>query len=106
MKDRINIDGIWYVRETPKMDLLFYRGCEFQTEKFVFDFSVGDSFYLLKLKNRNDGREVLWDNEDMIKALSEEDESWYNVALEGLEDVDELEVLIEFLKILKQKGWL
>ena len=106
MKDRINIDGTWYVREAPKLDLLFYNGCEFQTEKFAFDFSAGESFCLLKVKNRNDGRDVLWDNEDMIKALAEEDEAWSDVALEVLEDVNELKALIGFLKILKQKGWL
>ena len=106
MKDRININGEWYVREAPELDLLFYKGCEFQTEKFAFDFSAGDSFTLLKVKGRNDNTKELWDNEDMIKALAEEDEAWSDVALEVLEDANELKALIEFLKILKQKGWL
>lgn len=106
MKDRINIDGEWYVREVPEMNLLFYKGCEFQTERFLFEFSLGDSFCFLKVKNRNDGREVLWDNEGMIKALAKEDEDWSDVALEVLEDANELKALIEFLKILKQKDWL
>jgi len=48
MKDRINIDGEWYVREAPELDLLFYKGCEFQTEKFLFVIFVGRIFLFPK----------------------------------------------------------
>ena len=106
MKDRINIDGTWYVREAPELDLLFYKGCEFQTEKFLFEFSLGDSFCFLKVKGRNNDTDVIWDSEGMIKALAEEDEAWSDVAIEVLKDTSELKALIGFLKILKQKGWI
>lgn len=50
--------------------------------------------------------EEAWDNEDMIKGLAEGDEDWSDVAIEVLKDSNELKSLTEFLKILKQKGWL
>jgi hypothetical protein len=106
MKDRINIDGTWYVREAPKLDLLFYKGCEFQTEKFLFEFSLGESFYFLKVKGRNDDTDVLLDNEEMIKELPEGHDGWRQVVSDILQDEAEVDNLIEFLKILKQKGWL
>lgn len=120
-KSRIQIDGVWYVREDSIKpsdfefnikDITFYKGCVYENETSCFDVSKLDNYPdTLSIKytdkrpsDREDWTEHDWDNVSWIKGLIEENP-------ESIQEIDDLEesdikVLIRILQHLKQIDWI
>jgi len=120
-KSRIQINGVWYVREDSIKpsdfefnikDITFYKGCVYENETSCFDVSKLDNYPdTLSIKytdkrpsDREDWTEHDWDNVSWIKGLIEENP-------ESIQEIDDLEesdikVLIRILQHLKQIDWI
>ena len=120
-KTRIQVDGVWYVREDSIKpsdfefnikDITFYKGCVYENETSCFDVSKLDNYPdTLSIKytdkrpsDREDWTEQDWDNVSWIKGLIEENP-------ESIQEIDDLEesdikVLIRILQHLKQIDWI
>ena len=120
-KTRIQVDGVWYVREDSIKpsdfefnikDITFYQGCVYENETSCFDVSKLDNYPdTLSIKytdkrpsDREDWTEHDWDNVSWIKGLIEENP-------ESIQEIDDLEesdikVLIRILQHLKQIDWI
>jgi len=120
-KSRIQINGVWYVREDSIKpsdfefnikDITFYKGCVYENETSCFDVSKLDNYPdTLSIKytdkrpsDREDWTEHDWDNVSWIKGLIEENP-------ESIQEIDDLEesdikILIRMLQHLKQIGWI
>jgi len=120
-KSRIQVDGVWYVREDSIKpsdfefnikDITFYKGCVYENETSCFDVSKLDNYPdTLSIKytdkrpsDREDWTEHDWDNVSWIKGLIEENP-------ESIQEIDDLEesdikVLIRILQHLKQIDWI
>jgi len=120
-KSRIQINGVWYVREDSIKpsdfefnikDITFYKGCVYENETSCFDVSKLDNYPdTLSIKytdkrpsDREDWIEHDWDNVSWIKGLIEENP-------ESIQEIDDLEesdikVLIRILQHLKQIDWI
>lgn len=99
MENRIEINGVWYVREDAiddpldhledeEMDLTFSEECTFETDKYCFvasrirrDGSSNDEFYPdisitftdKRSGNRDIWKEEYWDNNNWFKGILEGD---------------------------------
>ena len=71
--DRIQINGVWYVRETleeeEQVDAVFYQGCVAENDKYCFDATrlkedskEFDIKVTYKKGSRSEWKEYLWDN--------------------------------------------
>ena len=120
-KTRIQVDGVWYVREDSIKpsdldfnikDITFYKGCVYENETSCFDVSKLDNhpdtlsikYTDKRYSDREDWTEHDWDNVAWIKGLIEENP-------ESIQEIDDLEesdikVLIRILQHLKQIDWI
>jgi len=130
-KSRIQVDGVWYVREDSIKpsdfefnikDITFYKGCVYENETSCFDVSKLDNYPdTLSIKytdkrpsdqsnlfnvesTKEDWIEHDWDNISWINGLIEENP-------ESIQEIDDLEesdvkILIRMLQHLKQIGWI
>ena len=118
MKDRILINGVWYVRETgPTLDTSDITECEtctYETDEYCWEASriknPEGSFYEdidIKFtdKRSDPSKEDHWDNNLWFKGVFNGDEESLK---EAYDEMDEYGVTIFqlFLKYLINKGWL
>jgi hypothetical protein len=123
IEDRIQIDGIWYVKEEPiKLDPTHFEGYAVENDDFCFEsirtfmYDVSGTKYKIglysdidiKCVDKRDGRdnwkEHIWDNNKwMIDVLENDPDS-----LKELPDMgsNNIQFLQAFLQHLKDKGWL
>ena len=131
MNARIEINGIWYVREDTindllchledeEMDLTFSEECCYETNKYCFVASrirkdEGDEFYPLEAitftnkrsGDRDNWKEEYWDNNNWLKGILEGNP-------ESLKSLDEeMDICLQgkkqlkgFLNRLVEKEWL
>ena len=131
MNARIEINGIWYVREDTindllchledeEMDLTFSEECCYETKKYCFVASrirkdEGDEFYPLEAitftnkrsGDRDNWKEEYWDNNNWLKGILEGNP-------ESLKSLDEeMDICLQgkkqlkgFLNRLVEKEWL
>jgi hypothetical protein len=130
MENRIQINGVWYVMETPEHKnpisyeidedkLTYSQSCVYENEKYCFeatrifqDYDLG-KFYtdILDIeftdKRGGKGKWVIekWDNLLWFDGILERDE-YLIESIGKLMCHEGIETLISFLKILKNKGWL
>ena len=113
--DRIQINGVWYIRETPEeqVDAVLYQGCVAETEKHCFDATRlrGDSEQFdikVTFKNalpRSDWKEDRWNNVNFYKGVFNGDPDALNSLRESIDDEAEIKYFISFLQILKDNNW-
>lgn len=118
MKDRIQIDGVWYIRETePKPEFIdvqihtslsaHYENEDYSWEAIRMYKDDNETLYKdfdVKFTNKNIKQEDYWDNPIWIKDVYENKPHSIN---EALEDMDENGVkhFRSFLNELKKIGW-
>jgi len=114
--DRIQINGVWYIRETPEeqeqVDAVLYQGCVAETEKHCFDATrlredseEFDIKVTYKKGSRSEWKEDLWDNTNFLKGVFNGDPDALNSLRESIDDEAEIKYFISFLQILKDNNW-
>ena len=131
MENRIEINGVWYVREdaitdsldhleVEEMDLIFTEECHYETDKYCFVASRiridgGDEFYPdiaieftdKRSPNRDTWKEEYWDNNNWFKGILEgKAESIVSLDVETDICPQGKKQLIGFLNRLVEVGWL
>lgn len=131
-KDRIQIDGEWYVKESTltstntntlalpieidESEPTFFRGCVFEDDTFCFEATNltdkdGDIYGGLEIEVTNK-KEPDWqnkpkeyiDNEKFLVSLLDNDEESIDEVLKFL-DASQASYLIAFVKFLRDRGW-
>jgi hypothetical protein len=130
VNDRIEINGVWYVREdaitdsldhleSEEMDLIFSEECCYETDKYCFIASRirkdEDGFYPdidIKFTDKRSGsrdtwKEEYWDNNNWFKRILEGDPE----SVESLDKETELckegkRQFKRFLNRLVEEGWI
>ena len=131
MENRVEINGVWYVREdaitdpidhleAEEMELIFSEECSYETKKYCFVASRirkdgGDEFYpdisITFTDKRNDDRdnwkEEHWDNNNWFKGILE-GKAESIVSLDEETDIcpQGKRQLKGFLNRLVEEGWL
>jgi hypothetical protein len=125
-KDRIQINGKWYVAEQPEEDvefdsgdLTFFRGCVYETDSSCFEFSnltneEGEPYgsdlsfsveYTDKrFKDRKDWKIDYWDNVNWFMGLIQGNPDSLH-ELESIVDKEDAKLLIAALRHLKTLEW-
>jgi len=131
MENRIEINGVWYVREDAindsldnleeeEMDLTFTEECHYETDKYCFVASRmrkdgGDEFYpdiTIEFTDKRSGdrdtwKEDYWDNNNWFKGIIEgKAESIVSLDVETDICPQGKKQLIGFLNRLVEVGWL
>lgn len=119
IKDRIQIDGVWYVKEDNredepiKLDVVETQGCLVENDDFCYEATriANDKggFYdgvdiKVTDKREKPWKEDYWDNNNWMRGVLEYNpESW-----KELPDLDgkNIKFLQAFLQYLKDKEWL
>lgn len=122
-KNRIQIDGVWYVRETeaPKSitidpsDLTKTQTLTYENNKYCWEAiriykDDGESFYDTVNINFTDKRtdpwkEDYWDNNDWFIGVYENNKEDLEEARKAM-DAEGIAHFQAFLKCLKEEGWL
>lgn len=118
-KDRIQIDGVWYVREDNiedepiKLEVVETQGYLVENTNFSYDATriANDKggFYdgvdiKVTDKRQKPWKEDHWDNSNWMRGVLEYNpESWKELPDLGSEDI---KFLMAFLQYLKDKEWL
>jgi len=117
-KQRIFVDGAWYVKEEDLdksivLDPIHYEGIVVEDHEFCFkaeriqksnlDFYDAIDFYVTN-KTVQPWKEDTWDNNKFLLGILEGDEE----CMESLGDFTHhgISFLTKFLETLKEKGWL
>ena len=118
-KDRIQIDGVWYVKEDNqndepiKLEVVETQGCLVENTNFSYEATrIGNDeggFYdgvdiKVTDKREKPWKEDHWDNNNWMRGVLEYDsQSWKELPDLGGEDT---KFLMAFLQYLKDKEWL
>jgi len=125
MEDRIQINGVWYIKEEPdaipepqkELDLSYFLSCIHETKNYVFeairtydDFEKGKFFSnFLDIKFTDKRTEPwkidTWDNSTWLLGVHHNDKSALTDAFE-LMDGEGVRELKDFIRELINKGWL
>jgi hypothetical protein len=116
-KDRIQINGVWYVKERTKSEITpnYFLGAIIEKDEYCFEGSVllkDDSIWEGTFSiEYTDKRQSLtesdfWDNQSFIEGILNRDNEQINVLTMSMGmSKDTIEDLIAFLRCLKDKGW-
>lgn len=113
MQDRIQVNGIWYVREEERQIEVFeYKCLMYENEKFVFEASIDEETNRLDLievtnKQVKPWKEKTWDSLGFFRGcLERHPDSMLSLRTEeGFSD-DDFETFIAFLKEIQKRGYL
>ena len=126
-KERIQIDGEWYVKEIPTIpvesielsDLTFTEECIYETDDYCWITSklarthhtpelIGTDYYEginIKFINKNTGVEEYWDNSKWILGVYHKDPKSIKEAKESM-SIKGIETFRQYVKSLIVIGWL
>jgi hypothetical protein len=115
-KDRIQIDGVWYVKEfQPEINIINFIGCVYENDEYCWE---ATKIYEDDAKTLYPGVDIkftdkrvkpwkveYWDNNIWIKAIHDGEPQTLAEAKEDMsnEGVNEFR---QFVKILIEKGWI
>lgn len=131
MENRIEINGVWYVKEDSientlnnieeELDLSFNIECVYENSQYVFvasrlhedgldsDFYDGISinFTDKRFEDREDWTEDHWDNELFFKGILERDKGSIETLRNEIGMCENgIKILIQFLTQLREIGWI
>lgn len=118
--ERININGVWYVREDSiqenrrdNIEIYDYIGCECDTSNYSWEAirlykDNSETFYediSIKFTDKRKKEDDYWDNNNFLKGILENDPESMKALRDSLDDngVEDFKI---FLSVLKEKGWL
>ena len=118
--ERIEINGVWYVRENTKENIILdpthFDGCVVENDNFAFEATRifkddGTPYEGLtiectdkRFENRKDWKVEHWDNDNWLRGiLNNNPDSWKELPEMGSGDIHFLQT---FLQYLKDKEWL
>jgi wyosine [tRNA(Phe)-imidazoG37] synthetase (radical SAM superfamily) len=117
--DRIEINGVWYVKEALVKDtfdieheVTFFEGCVFETDKHCFEASTlskGEDLSIevtYKKGERPNWTTDYWDNTEFFKGILKQNPDSLKSLRECIYDDTEIKYLTNFLQLLKDKGWI
>lgn len=119
MKNRINIDGVWYVKEEEEkknpVDLYYYYEAVYEDSNYYMKAHVFLDNNTLKVnptslrfeitdKRQNTWQEEYWDNIDWLRYLHLREGKQMREAEEAI-GKDGLNIVLSMLDELKEKGW-
>jgi hypothetical protein len=117
MKDRIQIDGFWYIREDlvdteeDKIDPVPFEGVVIENHRFCFEATrLIENKESLSIevtdKTKEPSVEHFWDNNEFFKLILENNSAaWENIKEVIFTEPDK-KFLVDFLKYLKETNWL
>lgn len=110
--NRINIDGVWYVKEESKLEMgIEYEGIVFESNLYSFDCTrltvvkYEESTACIEFKNKKTDKRELWDNAFWMNDFIENDVKAIDQAKESLCDQG-IKELREVLTYLKDQKWI
>lgn len=131
MESRIEINGVWYVREdaitdsldlleAEEIDLIFSEECTYETDKYCFVASrirkdESEEFYEdiyveftdKRSGNKDTWKEEYWDNNNWFKGILENNPESINSFNKDIDLCKEGKKQFKaFLHMLKKEGWL
>jgi len=73
MEDRVQIDGIWYIKENKQepLDIIFYDGAVYEDDDYCIEASRDKEYNSISVEiyDKNTGKKEYIDNEDYIKGV-------------------------------------
>lgn len=115
MKDRILIDGEWYVREATlqetELELIWSETVETSTEDYSWTAvrlkRDSDGFYdpYVEFLDKATGKEEIWDNVSWVQCLLDGDDVALNEAKESMDNKG-VRDFTQFLKKLQENEWI
>lgn len=73
MKDRIQIDGIWYIKENKQepLDIIFYDGAVYENDYYCIEASRNKEYNSISVEvtYKNTGKKEYIDNEEYLKYV-------------------------------------
>lgn len=127
MEDKIQINGVWYVREDTKVDtkperrkiedheITNFMGCVYENDKYCWEATFlfkddnrtlyGDVDIKFTDKRTRPFKEDNWDNNTWLLGVLKNDEFSMVDARDSM-DEDGIETFKAFLTKLVEKGWL
>lgn len=115
-KDRIQINGVWYVREDTidnEYNIVCFEGMTTENNEYCFEATRimrddGETFFPgvdVKFTNKTSGETEYWDNDEWLIGVLEDNSNSIRLALESLND-EGLRLFKQLLNKAKEKGWL
>jgi len=112
-KDRIQIEGVWYVREET-LDVINSISCMYEDKDYAFDAckfvkdddTLSEGVYIDFIDKRTEPwKEECWDNEKWMRGVYEESVDSLKDARESMcsEGISKFQ---KFIGILIEKNWL
>jgi len=119
MEDRININGVWYVKEDNADDdfslenymqdnTVTYQCMAFENSDWLFEAHadlgpVPNVLDFIQIENKVSGKISLWDNLNFIKNF---DPFTYKYEGEDVMNAEGLKLIDYFIDEIKKKGWI
>jgi len=118
MENRIEINGVWYVREDsikPKFDIIedltHSEHYVFESDDYSFDvvriYRNDNDFYSgfeIRFTDKKDNREDIWDLESFFNGVLDGKPDSIELAKEDLNN-EGFQHLIDILSFLRNQGW-
>jgi hypothetical protein len=119
-KNRIQIDGVWYVKEDTidhgpekELDVTCFEGMVTEDDKYCFEVTRimrddGETFYpgvSIKFTNKTSNKIEYWDSDEWLIGVLEADPDSIESASECL-DPNGLKLFRQFVSKIKERGWL
>lgn len=111
MDNRIQINGVWYVKETQTVKSIpvFYEGCVLENDYFVFDATISskdfdDIVIEITDKRENPFKVQTIDNSMWLMNVLKKSSVQYDEikSILGEKNINEF---IEFINVLHKKNW-
>lgn len=122
MKDRIQINGVWYVKEDSapeptypifcEDDITWFQGCTYETDDYCWEVTkiqIEENKYHngvnIKFTNKTTKETQHWDNDMWLMGVFDGDEGDLKLAREDMNE-EGVQTFQWFLGVLVDKGWL
>lgn len=120
MKNRIKINGEWYVKEDSiplttylfnEDDIIWFQGCTYETDDYCWEatrIQSENEYYdgiNIKFTNKKTEETQYWDNNEWLMNVLDGKENDLKIAYDGMNEKG-VQTFQWFLGVLFDKGWL
>jgi len=119
-KNRIQIDGVWYVKEDTidygpekELDVTCFEGMVTEDDNYCFEANRimrddGETFYpgvSIKFTNKTSNKIEYWDSDEWLIGVLEANQDSIESVSEDLND-EGIRIFRQFVSKIKERGWL